>query len=93
MKHTVYISLIITELCLLFYSALCTVYNYNWDPELKKINYDSVIVLKLIYIILIIASIYGFYISWRKSLWLKMIQIVVFLFSAYRIMFIFYITY
>jgi hypothetical protein len=71
---------------ILFATLLISPYNYEWEPDLKQINDDSVLVLRFFLILSITLSITGLLISIKRIPKFKYIYIGLILITTYKLL-------
>ncbi len=90
-KLTGHVILWISSVTLILFSLVLSPYKYEWEPELKQINDNSVLVLRLIYIILLLALGVGFYLARNNKVWVKSFYLVLFTFTVYKLISLFFL--
>ena len=86
--HSILLGIIIILTCISF---LLSPYDYEWEPELKQIDDDSVLVLRVIYFLMIIVAVSGLFISVKAKQKIKFIYLLFLLFLCYKMIATFFL--
>lgn len=93
MKHkTVHVVMIcVIILFMVFFSFFITPYDYEWDPMLKQVSLDKLLVLKLVWILIFVTNIVcSFVVRSQKKIFF-IIYLILSLFSLIKLLSLYFI--
>ena len=87
MKKNIIAQIIIVVLIavLLVVSLLISPYKYEWEEELKQVNDNSVLVLRLIYTIIIALNVGGVLLTQKSKTKFRYLYFILILFIGYKL--------
>jgi membrane protein YdbS with pleckstrin-like domain len=85
-NNIVHIPFLVVIVLLLFVTLIISPYKYEWEPGLKQINDDTVLVLRLFLVLLISLNLGGAAYAQQKKQKIKYLYLVIFLLAGYKLL-------
>ena len=84
-KHLIHLIILLLTSGILFFTLLISPYRYEWEPVLKQVDDDAVLVLRCFCILLLLLNTIGLYVSALKKQKIIYLYSTVALFVAYKL--------